>query len=73
MNKKKLINLIKKQEGPKLDFKIMIDLDLENGRKELAKDICAMANSKGGRGYLVIGIEDKTRSIIGLDKVKFSE
>ena len=73
MNKKKLINLIKKQEGPKLDFKIMINLDLENGRKELAKDICAMANSKGGRGYLVIGIEDKTRSIIGLDKVNFSE
>jgi predicted HTH transcriptional regulator len=73
MDKKKLMNLIKKQEGPKLDFKIMIDLDLENSRKELAKDICAIANSKGGRGYLIIGIEDKTRSIIGLDKVKFSE
>lgn len=73
MDKKKLLNLIKKQEGPKLDFKIMIDLDLENSRKELAKDICAIANSKGGRGYLIIGIEDKTRSIIGLDKVKFSE
>ena len=73
MDKKKLINLIKRQEGPKLDFKIMIDLDLENGRKELAKDICAIANSKGGRGYLIIGIEDKTRNIIGIDKVKFSE
>lgn len=73
MDKKKLLNLIKKQEGPKLDFKIVIDLDLENGRKELAKDICAIANSKGGRGYLVIGIEDKTKNIIGLDKIRFSE
>lgn len=74
MDKKRLINLIKKGEGIKLDFKQRLELDMESGRKELAKDICAIANSKGGRGYLIIGIEDKTKKIIGVDKnYKYSE
>ncbi|MDP4178736.1 MAG: putative DNA binding domain-containing protein, partial [Bacillota bacterium] len=33
-----------------------------------AKDVCAIANSKGGRGYIIVGIEDKTKFIAGLDK-----
>ncbi|OFI07434.1 divergent AAA domain protein [Clostridium acetireducens DSM 10703] len=73
MDKKKFINLIKKEEGPKLDFKQKIDLVTESGRKELAKDICAIANSKGGRGYLIIGIEDKTKNIVGIEDLKISE
>lgn len=66
MDVKKLLNLIKKEEGPKLDFKQKLELDIESGRKELAKDICAIANSRGGRGYLVIGIEDKTKKVVGI-------
>lgn len=66
MDVKKLLNLIKKEEGPKLDFKQRLELDIESGRKELAKDICAIANSRGGRGYLVIGIEDKTKKVVGI-------
>lgn len=68
MDKKKLIALIKKEEGMKLDFKQRIDLETESGRKELAKDICALANSRGGRGYLIIGVEDKTKKIVGVEK-----
>ncbi|MBM7870322.1 putative HTH transcriptional regulator [Clostridium pascui] len=74
MDKKRLINLIKKGEGIKLDFKQKLELDMESSRKELAKDICAIANSKGGRGYLIIGVEDKTKKIIGIgDEYKYSE
>ncbi|MBU5485291.1 putative DNA binding domain-containing protein [Clostridium sp. MSJ-11] len=73
MDSKKLLNLIKRGEGIKLDFKQMLELDIESGRKELSKDICAIANSRGGRGYLIIGIEDKTKKIIGVDEENYSE
>lgn len=73
MDKKKLMNLLKKIEGPKLDFKQSIQMETDSGRKELAKDICAIANSKGGRGYLIIGIEDKTKKIIGVQDLEFNE
>lgn len=74
MNSKKLLSLIKKNEGLKLDFKQKLLLEYEGGKKELAKDICAIANSKGGRGYIIVGIEDKTKNIIGLSENEvFSE
>jgi predicted HTH transcriptional regulator len=72
MDKKKILNLIKKEEGTKLDFKQIIELDLDSGKKELAKDICAIANSKGGRGYIIVGVEDKTKKIVGIN-IKVTE
>jgi predicted HTH transcriptional regulator len=73
MDKKKFYNLLKRSEGPKLDFKQCIDIETDSGRKELAKDVCAIANSRGGRGYLIIGIEDKTKCVIGIGDLKFNE
>lgn len=73
MDKKKLMKLINKDEGTKLDFKQQLELDTESARKELAKDVCAIANSKGGRGYVIFGIEDKTKRIIGIDRSKFPD
>lgn len=67
MDRKKLFNLINKDEGIKLDFKQVIELEFESSKKELAKDICAIANSKGGRGYIILGIEDKTKRILGIN------
>jgi predicted HTH transcriptional regulator len=73
MNIKKFLSLLKRSEGPKLDFKQCINVENDSGRKELAKDICAIANSRGGRGYLIIGIEDKTKRIVGISEVNFNE
>lgn len=73
MDKKRLTNLIKRPEGPKLDFKQIIDVVSEGGRKELAKDVCAIANSKGGRGYIILGIEDGTKRITGIEAMDISE
>ena len=67
MDTKKISILLKREEGTKLDFKLKIDILIESGKKELAKDICAIANSRGGRGYIVIGVEDKTKRVIGID------
>lgn len=67
MNIKKLRNILKKEEGPKLDFKLTLDFFTEGGKKEFAKDVCAIANSNGGRGYIIIGIKDKNKEVIGVE------
>lgn len=68
MNSKKLLALIKKQEGTKLDFKLRLELYNETGKKELTKDVCAIANSNGGRGYIIVGIGDKTKEVVGIQE-----
>lgn len=66
MDRKKLDSLIKREEGQKLDFKLKLDLWTDTGKKEFAKDICAIANANGGRGYIVVGIRDKSKVIEGI-------
>ena len=68
MDSKKLLSLIKKEEGTKLDFKLRLELYNETGKKELTKDICAIANSNGGRGYIIVGIKDKSKEVIGIQE-----
>lgn len=73
VDKNKLLQLLKQEEGPKLDFKAKLCLDNESAKKELTKDVIAMANSRGGRGYIIFGVEDKTKRLLGIDKVAFKE
>ncbi len=73
MDLQRLKLLIKQKEGIKLDFKEILNLDTESEKKELAKDIIAIANSIGGRGYLIIGVKDKVKDIIGVNIEQFSE
>ena len=68
MDSKKLLSLIKREEGTKLDFKLKLELNAETGKKELTKDICAIANSNGGRGYIIVGIKDKSKEVIGIQE-----
>jgi len=73
MDNKKIKILLKREEGTKLDFKLKMDVFTESGKKELAKDICAIANSRGGRGYILIGVEDKTKRVVGINVDDFKE
>lgn len=73
MDSQKLLTLLKRNEGPKLDFKAQLDLNTESGKKELAKDVLAIANSQGGRGHILIGVEDRTRLVIGISPEEYSE
>ena len=66
MDEKKLRALIDKDEGIKIDFKRELCLYYECCKKELAKDVCAIANSPGGRGYIIVGVEDKSKRIVGV-------
>ncbi len=69
MNIQKLRQLLKNDEGFKLDFKLKLSLELESEKKEFAKDVIAIANTPGGRGYIIFGVEDQTRHIVGLNEI----
>lgn len=73
MDAQKIMFLLNKDENTKLDFKLKLSTETESSKKELAKDISAIANSRGGRGYILFGIEDKTKKIIGINKDDFHE
>lgn len=68
MQKNKFEILLAKEESSKLDFKQELLLNTASQKKELAKDISAIANSYGGRGYIIFGIEDKRKKILGIKK-----
>lgn len=68
MDEQKLRQLLAMEEGPKLDFKAELHLSTESAKKELVKDVIALANTRGGRGYILFGVEDKTRKLLGLAK-----
>lgn len=73
MNNHKLETLLKRGESPKVDFKAEFHMKSEQQKRELAKDVIALANTKGGRGYLIYGVEDKSKSIVGIDPSLFTE
>lgn len=69
MNINKLQQLISNEEGFKLDFKLKLSLNLESEKKEFVKDVIAIANTVGGRGYIIFGIEDKTKRVVGIESL----
>jgi len=69
----KLKQLLNQEECEKLDFKAELHISTEGEKKELVKDVTAMANTRGGRGHIVFGVEDKTKRIIGIDPNDFHE
>lgn len=73
MDKQRLKSILKQSEGPKLDFKELLDLTGESGKKELAKDVLAITNSQGGRGHIIIGIRDHSKEVVGIDPLDYKE
>lgn len=72
MDQDLLRRLLSKREHTKLDFKASLDLETENGKRELAKDVIAIANTDGGRGYLLVGVTDDRR-VIGVEPDHYPE
>jgi predicted HTH transcriptional regulator len=69
----RLKQLLSREEDEKLDFKAELKLTTEGEKKELVKDVTAIANSRGGRGYILYGVEDKTKRILGIKADDFLE
>lgn len=57
-------NLIQQQENEKLEFKK--ELTSTSDKKSFLKDVCAFANTNGG--FIIIGIENNTKEIIGIQE-----
>ena len=55
-------------EGHHLEYKKFLE---DGGRAQLAKEIASFANCEGG--WLIVGIDDKTREIIPVDKCDYSQ
>jgi len=73
MDADRIKQFLRREEGPKLDFKQILHLNTESEKKEITKDVIAIANSRGGRGYIIYGIEDKTKRVMGVDPGCFKE
>jgi ATP-dependent DNA helicase RecG len=56
MHYNNLVDIIKTGEGYTIEFK-------KSMNSSIGKDICAFANSSGGK--IIIGVEDKTNEVIG--------
>ena len=46
------------RETPKVDLKLTIDLSSKTDKAEFAKDVTAIANTPGGDGFIIIGVQD---------------
>lgn len=64
-------SLISQGETTKVDRKLQLDLEGDKGKFEFCKDVSAMANTYGGTGYLLIGVEDMSGAVIGIDPKSF--
>jgi predicted HTH transcriptional regulator len=63
---KSVAELLSEREGTRLDFK----QDLSSTKRVL-ETVCSFLNSAGGT--LVVGVEDQTRAVLGLDQVEKQE
>ena len=73
MTIQKLEELLSRSEYEKLDFKLDFNIDKESSKREFVKDVTAIANSKGGRGYIIFGVEDKKKEIVGVTAKKLKK
>ena len=70
INKRLLIKnlLAYNDENSFYDKKVKLDFDTKNGKSKFLKHVCALSNSNPkNNAYLVIGVEDETNKITGVD------
>lgn len=63
-----LSQLVDCDEGHHLEYKKILE---DGGKAQLAKEIASFANCEGG--WLIVGIDDKSRDIFPIDKCDYSQ
>ena len=59
-------------ESKKIEYKLKIDLETDNGKKEFLKDVSAFANTSGGE--LIIGVSEQSQGVINdIDGVEIDD
>jgi len=64
--------LLRRRERLKADFKICLPLSTNEQKIEFAKDLSAMANTPGGTGHLIVGVDNRGE-VIGVRPDHISE
>jgi len=76
MEHAKFAQLVKAGEKPSVDFKIECNAFLpasEPEKAELAKDICAMANSGNTASYILVGVSDDGKHFRSVENAKLTD
>ncbi|MCJ7667142.1 MAG: ATP-binding protein, partial [Anaerolineae bacterium] len=55
------IRRLLQKEGPKVDLKLTLPLKTKDDKAKFVKHVIALANTPRGTGYLLIGVDDKTK------------
>src|SRR5574340_1144624 len=66
MDIRTLEKLLAQEEGDQLDFKERLDLDDKEGKVKFLRAMLALANSAEDYSYLIVGVEDKTKRLLGV-------
>lgn len=69
MNQEQLKRILSEDESVYLEFKEFLDLRTNYGKAKLLREILSLANSPITRGYLIMGVEDKTKEILGVTDI----
>jgi len=72
VSRRQLMAMLRRRERLKVDFKIYLPLSTNEQKIEFAKDLSAMANTLGGIGYLIVGVDDRGK-VIGVRPDHISE
>ena len=67
MRPEELKKLLEQDESTYLEYKSAIDLNTKEGKAKFLKEVLSLANSLQGHAYLVIGVEDKKKTILGME------
>ncbi len=72
MKKPDIRSLIETGEGPRVEWKLRLNLDTNSGKDEFAKDLSAMANTGPGEGYILVGVSDRgvPIGIVGEERIE---
>lgn len=69
MNIRRLEELLKQSESAFLEFKEQVDLESNRGKAKFIKEVLALANSPISPSYLLLGVQDKTKKITGIEDI----
>src|SRR6266496_5586277 len=66
INQERFEKLPAEDESIYLEFKEELDLKSNGSKAKFLREVLSLANSPIRNGYLIIGVEDKTRALAGL-------
>lgn len=72
INEERFEKLLAEDESNYLEFKEELDLQSNGSKAKFLREVLSLANTPIRNGYIIIGVEDKTKVLVGL-KNKISE